>query len=109
MLVMSHPKYEQTLVLIKPDGIQRSLIGEIIKRYERTGLKLVGLKMVLPNPELVEKHYSLDADWRRKVGEKRLQAAKEKGEQLSVTAPLVLGEAVLNKLKKYLSSWQMGT
>ena len=39
-------KNEQTLVLIKPDGIQRSLIGEIISRYEKTGLKLIGLKFV---------------------------------------------------------------
>jgi len=47
-------KKERTLVVIKPDGIQRGLIGEIIKRYERTGLKLVGIKMLIPAPELVE-------------------------------------------------------
>ena len=42
---MLHPKHEQTLVIIKPDGVQRSLIGEIIKRFEQAGLKLAGLKM----------------------------------------------------------------
>ena len=45
----AHPSKERTLVLIKPDAIQRSLIGEIMMRYERLGLKLVGLKMVVPS------------------------------------------------------------
>ena len=44
----AHPSKERTLVLIKPDGVQRSLIGEIIKRYEDVGLKLVGMKMLVP-------------------------------------------------------------
>lgn len=100
---MPHPKYERTLVLIKPDGVQRSLIGEIIKRYERTGLKLVGLKMVLPAPETVEKHYTIDPDWRRKTGEKRIKAALEKGEEPPAD-PTAFGELVLQKLKKYLTS-----
>ncbi|MEI8249205.1 MAG: nucleoside-diphosphate kinase, partial [Candidatus Taylorbacteria bacterium] len=50
----SHPKFERTLAIIKPDGIQRSLIGEIIGRYERVGLKLVGIKMLVPTAELIE-------------------------------------------------------
>lgn len=41
---MNHPKHERTLVVLKPDAVQRSLIGEIIKRFERVGLKLVALK-----------------------------------------------------------------
>jgi nucleoside-diphosphate kinase len=41
-------KQEQTLVIVKPDGVQRGLIGEVIKRYETCGLKLVALKMLLP-------------------------------------------------------------
>jgi nucleoside diphosphate kinase len=41
------PNDERTLVIIKPDGIQRSLVGEIIHRYERTGLKLLAIKMVI--------------------------------------------------------------
>ncbi|MCA9333407.1 nucleoside-diphosphate kinase, partial [Candidatus Saccharibacteria bacterium] len=53
---MDHPKKERTLVVIKPDGVQRSLIGEIIKRYERAGLKLVATKFFAPTAELVEKH-----------------------------------------------------
>ena len=50
-------KYERTLVLVKPEGMKRHLVGEIIKRFERTGLKLVGAKMVQADEELISKHY----------------------------------------------------
>ena len=50
---------ERTLVLIKPDGVQRGLVGEIIKRLENRGLKLVGLKIVYPDTALAEKHYAV--------------------------------------------------
>ena len=45
-------KQEQTLVIVKPDGVQRGLIGEVIKRYEQCGLKLVAIKMLIPTKEL---------------------------------------------------------
>ena len=51
-----HPKKERTFVAIKPDGVQRSLIGEVISRLERVGLKLVAMRMLVPKPEQVEKH-----------------------------------------------------
>jgi nucleoside-diphosphate kinase len=50
---------EQTLVLIKPDGIQRGLTGEIIKRLENRGLKLVAAKFLLVNESLAKKHYAV--------------------------------------------------
>lgn len=53
-----HPKKERTFVALKPDSIQRSLIGEIIGRLERVGLKLVALKMIVANEGQIEKHYS---------------------------------------------------
>ena len=59
---MKHHKYERTLVIIKPDGVQRGLIGEIIKRYERIGLKLVGIKIVVPTSDHAEKHYTLEVN-----------------------------------------------
>jgi nucleoside-diphosphate kinase len=99
-----HPKKERTLVLIKPDGLQRTLVGEILKRYERVGLKLVGLKIIVPTPEFVEQHYSLDPEWRRVTGEKRIQAAKERGEEPPSYDPIEVTEIVLRKLKKYMSS-----
>ncbi len=54
-----HPKHEKTFVAIKPDGVQRVLVGEIIGRLERVGLKLVALKMLVAEPKKIEKHYEL--------------------------------------------------
>jgi len=51
---------EKTLVLIKPDGVKRGLIGELVKRFENRGLKLVGMKMVWADEKLAEKHYRED-------------------------------------------------
>lgn len=97
-------KTEQTLVLIKPDGIQRGLIGEIIKRYEQTGLKLVALKLLVPTEEMVEKHYLIDPDWKRKTGEKAINSYLAKGLQPISNNPEEIGNLVLNRLKNYLTS-----
>lgn len=96
-------KKEKTLVVIKPDGIQRTLIGEIIKRYERCGLKLVGLKMITPTPDFVEKHYTLDPQWRINNGNKTIEAYKQNGKTPPSNDPMVLSGITLNMLKKYLS------
>ena len=53
---------ETTYVMVKPDGVQRGLIGEIIGRFERKGLKLVGLKSVIPSRETAETHYAVHAE-----------------------------------------------
>lgn len=50
---------ERTLILVKPDGVQRNLIGEIISRFERRGLKLVGMKFMQMSQSLAEKHYAV--------------------------------------------------
>jgi len=97
-------KKERTLVVIKPDGIQRSLIGEIIKRYERAGLKLVGLKMIVPKESDVEKHYLIDPEWINNVGKKAIESYEKKGEKPPSDDPEELGRAVLGSLKKYLSA-----
>jgi len=101
---MTDGKKEKTLVLIKPDGVQRGLIGEIIKRYERTGLKLVALKMVVPTDEMVERHYLIDPQWKIKAGQKSIESYKKKGLQPPNNNPEEIGERVLNSLKKYLAS-----
>jgi nucleoside-diphosphate kinase len=101
---MQHAKNERTLVLIKPDGVQRALIGEVISRYERTGLKLVGLKLSLPTPELAEQHYQVDPTWKRKTGAKAIEAYKAKGITPPSEDPDEVGRRVLERLKKYLSS-----
>lgn len=99
----NHPKYERTLVIIKPDGIQRGLISEIIKRYERIGLKLVGIKMMVPTAELIEKHYTLDPEWRMKTGLKTIKGYTDKGLVPPVTDPLKVTEILLKKLVQYMT------
>ena len=54
---MNHPKEEKTLVLIKPDALQRNLLGEIVHRFERKGLKIIGMKMLRLNDEILTQHY----------------------------------------------------
>ena len=53
---------EKTLVLLKPDAVQRALVGEIISRIESKGLKVAGMKLILGNNELARKHYSEHVD-----------------------------------------------
>lgn len=96
-------KRERTLVVIKPDGVQRGLIGEVIQYYERAGLKLVGVKMVVPTPEFVEKHYTLDPTWRERNGRKTIEAYKTKGLVPPSEDPLAVNAVTLEKLKKYMS------
>ncbi len=97
-------KKERTLVIIKPDGVQRSLIGEIVKRYERSGLKLVGLKFVVPSVDLVESHYLIDPEWRVKTGQKTIESYKKKGKEPPSHDPLKITEVILRNLKKYMTS-----
>lgn len=99
-----HLKEEKTLVIIKPDGAQRSLIGEIIKRYEQVGLKLVGLKIAVPTVEQVEKHYLLDPAWKKNVGEKAIEGYKKKGLKPPTEDPIEIGNLVIERLKKYMTS-----
>ena len=56
---------ERSLVLLKPDAIDRGLVGEIIHRFERVGLKIAGLKMVWPEKENAASHYTEDLAKRR--------------------------------------------
>ncbi len=56
---------QQTLVLVKPDGVARGLTGEIIKRFEQRGLKIVGLKLTHASEDLAKKHYTEDISQRR--------------------------------------------
>lgn len=100
---MTHPKTEKTLVIIKPDGVQRTLIGEIMQRYERSGLKLIALKMIVPTEELIEKHYLVDPEWRVKTGLKTIESYKKKGKTPPSDDPLKVTEVILRNLKKYMT------
>jgi nucleoside-diphosphate kinase len=68
---------ERTLVLIKPDGVERKLVGEIISRFERAGLKIVGLGIVKPSRELIDKHYPKDKSWIENLGYNLIKTAEE--------------------------------
>ncbi|MDD5318511.1 MAG: nucleoside-diphosphate kinase [Candidatus Pacebacteria bacterium] len=101
---MSHPKTERTLIILKPDAIQRTLMGEIIKRYERAGLKLIGLKMLVPSDKKIEDHYTLDPEWRRVTGEKTIKGYVDKGLTPPTDNPLEVTEKLLIRLKRYMTS-----
>lgn len=101
---MNNISKEQTLVVIKPDGIQRSLIGEVIKRIEQTGLKLVALKFSVPKEEKIRKHYQLEDGWIEKTGQKAIDSYVEAGKEVPLNDPIKVGEKVLDNLVKYMTS-----
>ena len=69
---------EQTIVLIKPDGVKAGVIGEIIHRFERMGLKIVAMKMVIPTKDLLDKHYATDKQSTvERIGNKTLDTYKK--------------------------------
>ncbi|MBI5222651.1 MAG: nucleoside-diphosphate kinase [Candidatus Magasanikbacteria bacterium] len=97
-------KKEKSLVIIKPDGVQRSLIGEVTRRFENMGLKLVALKMLVPTLEQIEKHYTLDPDWRRVTGEKTIKGYRDKGLVPPSEDPYEITAKILAGLKKYMTA-----
>lgn len=101
---MQHPSDERTLVIVKPDGVQRGLVGEIIGRFEKVGLKMVGAKMMVPTADKIEEHYTLDPEWRRVTGEKTISSYQAKGLTPPSMDPLEITQKILNNLKKYMTS-----
>jgi len=65
---------------------------------------LVATKIIIPTEEFIEKHYTLNPEWRRITGEKSIKAAHERGEKLSSEDPLQITEVILKRLKKYMTS-----
>lgn len=100
---------EQTLSFIKPDGVKRGLIGEIVKRFEQAGLKLVACKMVSPQKELFHKHYnSTDPDRLKLWGEKTIKSYQKAGKDiktdLGTDDPTELGKMIAGWLMDYVAS-----
>lgn len=104
MTEKQHFSKERTLVMVKPDGIQRGLVGEIIKRHENLGFKLVAMKTVVPTEEHVEAHYTLDPEWRKVTGEKTIAGYKSKGMTPPSNDPFEITDNILRGLKKYMTS-----
>lgn len=72
---------ERTLVLLKPDAVQRAIVGEVISRFEKTGLKILATKMVRPNKDIAHKHYPANRrEFIEGMGHKTLQSYGEEGQ-----------------------------
>lgn len=71
---------ERTLVVLKPDAVERGIVGDIIHRFEKIGLKIVGMKMLIADEDLANKHYPRDRrDFIAGMGQKTLDNYKEQG------------------------------
>ncbi|MFC1728255.1 nucleoside-diphosphate kinase [Nanoarchaeota archaeon] len=93
---------ERTLVLIKPDGVQRGLVGKIIQRFEDAGFKIIGMKLVNANKETAGKHYANDEEWLKSVGEKTIKSYSKKGVEMKDDA-LTIGKRVRQHLIDFIS------
>jgi len=76
---------ERTLILAKPDAVQRGLVGEIVKRFEQKGFRIAGIKMVHPNAEQLGTHYADDPEWKKAVATKTREVFAKKGVELKET------------------------
>ena len=90
---------EQTVVLIKPDGVKRGLIGEIIHRFERMGLKIVAMKMIIPTQEILHEHYGTHKEETiERLGKKTLASYERFGrdakKELGTDSPKELGKKI---------------
>lgn len=94
-------KTQRTLVLVKPDGVQRHLVGDIIRRFEQAGLKLVGLKLVWATPSVVDRHYRHDVEYLTSIGEKTIKGMEALGIPMTET-PLQIGRRVRSYLTRFL-------
>lgn len=105
---MPDARNERTLVFLKPDGVQRALIGEVIRRLERTGLKVIGLKMLRPSSDLLNRHYPSDEGFLRTIGGKTLEAFEAAGldvrRETGTDDPLTIGRQVRQWLIDFVSS-----
>lgn len=92
---------ERTLVLLKPDAVQRALCGEILSRFERTGFKIIALKMCYSSKETAGTHYANDEEWLKSVGEKTKASYEKKGLKVD-ESPLEIGQRIRQQLMDFL-------
>lgn len=99
---------EFTVVIIKPDGVKKGIIGEVVGRFERVGLKLVASKLIWVDKTHVGKHYQDKDAYHKTVGEKTLENYQKYGldakENLGTKNPLEIGRMVRNWNMEFLSS-----
>lgn len=97
--------------MIKPDGVRKGLIGEIIKRIEQRDLKIVALEMFLATREDIDNHYPKDEKWIRRLGEKTLDSYSKYGydplKEIGTDDPLEIGKQVREWLIEFMTSAPM--
>ncbi len=93
-----HPKEEKTFLMIKPDGVQKGLIGEIIRRLEQRDLKIVALEMFQATKKEMDAHYPKDGSWIKRLGQKTLSTYEKYGydpiKELGTKSDLKIGKMV---------------
>jgi len=108
---MIHPKEEKTVLMVKPDGVKRGLVGEIISRIERRGLKIISLEMIQATREQIDGHYPKDEVWIRRLGEKTLKNYEtfkvDVKEAMGTTDSMEIGKQVRSWLLDYMTSGPM--
>lgn len=100
---------ERTLVVIKPDAVQRGIMGDIITRFEKTGLKIIGAKMFVPSKKLLDEHYPASrTEFVKGLGARTLESYAEAGidatEHFTDVDPLKIGHEVRNWLVDFMTS-----
>lgn len=100
---MTHPKKERTFVILKPDAVQRGLVGEIIKRFERIGLKIVAMKMHHVNEDALWKHYNKDDAWYEKKGKNIVENKTKLGMPVDKPA-LEYGKDIIRAMVHYMTA-----
>jgi nucleoside-diphosphate kinase len=97
------PQKERTLVILKPDAVQRSLMGEIIGRIERVGLKISAFKFVVPTEDICWKHYAKDEAWYETKGQRIIQDRESLGMPVEKEAK-EYGKDIILTIVKYFTS-----
>ena len=97
------PHKERSLVLLKTDTVQRSLVGEIIKRFEQTGLKISAMKMLNATETQLLDHYNKDDVWYEKKGQGIVEELKEQGTEIT-KEPIEYGKDIIRTVVKYMQA-----
>ena len=97
------PHQERTLVILKPDTVQRSLVGEVIRRFERTGLKFTAMKMFVPTKEALLTHYNKDDAWFKRKGDRIIEDLKSHGLPVEKDA-MAYGRSIIDTIVEYMTA-----
>jgi len=101
--MMQHPKKERTFVILKPDAVQRGLMGDIITRFEKVGLKMVALKMTMATEQQCWDHYNKDEAWFLKKGANIMKNREDLGMPIEKEA-LEYGKDIIRALVKFMTA-----